>query len=115
MKSSDFVDSINALSVQTHAVNVAKGFWEKDKGTFEDDSAKLMLMVGELSEAHEAMRDGNPPSVKIPRFSHVEEELADCVIRIFDFCARRGFRLAEAILAKIEHNTGRPYMHGRVN
>jgi len=72
-----------------------------------------MLVVTELAEAVEALRKGNPESEKIPGFSHVEEELADAVIRIMDLCGGRKYRLHEAILAKMKHNADRPMMHGK--
>ena len=43
---------------------------------------KIMLMVGELAEAHEGLRHNNPPSEHIPEFSALEEEMADTIIRI---------------------------------
>jgi hypothetical protein len=54
----------------------------------------------------------NPPSGHIPEFTAAEEELADLVIRVMDFAAGRGHRLAEAILAKHAFNAHRPRMHG---
>ncbi len=70
-------------------------------------------MHSELSEALEAMRHGNPPDDKIPEFSGVEAELADAVIRIFDYAGARGLRLGEAIVAKAQFNKSRPPKHGK--
>jgi NTP pyrophosphatase (non-canonical NTP hydrolase) len=39
-------------------------------------------------------------------------ELADCVIRIADFCGKYGIDLAGAINAKAEYNKTRPIKHG---
>lgn len=78
----------------------------------------IALMHSELSEAWTAERyadmDGDAPrqSKKIPEFSQLEEELADCMIRIFDFSGRHNVRLVEAIAAKMEYNEGREYRHG---
>jgi NTP pyrophosphatase (non-canonical NTP hydrolase) len=41
------------------------------------------------------------------------EELADCCIRIFDYCGARKINLEKALLKKIEYNKGRPYRHGK--
>jgi len=73
----------------------------------------IALEVSELAEALEGIRHKNPPSNKIPEFSQVEEELADCVIRCLDHCHSKGYRLTEAIFAKIEYNRSRPYKHGK--
>ncbi|KKL73104.1 hypothetical protein LCGC14_2078290, partial [marine sediment metagenome] len=67
----------------------------------------------ELSEALEAIRHGNPPDDKIPEFNGYEAELADCVIRIMDVAIARNLRVAEAIVAKMAFNEGRPYKHGK--
>lgn len=113
----------------TNSVN--KGFWEdvnslaalaesaKDDGQMTEYtrglvmSQKLKLMDDELSEAHEAVRSGNPDSVKAEGFSALEEELADVVIRMWDFCGKFDLDVAGAIEAKMAYNAGRPYKHGR--
>tara|TARA_Y100000310_G_scaffold327776_1_gene394665 strand:- start:2680 stop:2922 length:243 start_codon:yes stop_codon:yes gene_type:complete len=73
---------------------------------------KLCLIHSEVSEVMEADRVGNPPSEKIPDFSSCEEEIADVVIRIMDLGHHEGWRLPEAIQAKMAYNATRPVMHG---
>lgn len=75
----------------------------------------IALVHSELSEMLEAIRHGNPPSDHIPEFSGAEEEAADVVIRLMNICAQRGWRLAEAIEAKIQYNATRPHKHGGKN
>lgn len=75
-------------------------------------ATRISLMHTELSEAWEALTNGNPPSEKID-FSHVEEELADVLIRIFDECGRRGWDIGGAVVAKMSRNSKRPYRHGK--
>lgn len=87
--------------------NEHQGFWVCD-----NTGEKIALMHSELSEALEADRK-DLPSEKIPGFSGVEEELADCIIRILDFAGHHNLRLAEAIAAKLQHNLSRPFMHGK--
>jgi NTP pyrophosphatase (non-canonical NTP hydrolase) len=77
------------------------------------DQACMARIVGEVGEAVEAMRHGNPESEKIPGFSHVEEELADTLIRIFDYCEMKGYNLGGAVIAKMAYNAGRPFLHGK--
>ena len=69
-------------------------------------SAAIALMHSELSEALEAMR------IHADREA-VAEELADCCIRIFDYCGARDIDLENALLKKIEFNKTRPYRHGK--
>ena len=39
-------------------------------------------------------------------------ELADCIIRILDYCGKEGIDIEEAIRIKHEYNKARPYRHG---
>lgn len=73
---------------------------------------KLMLIVGELGEAIEALRHDNPPDSHIPKFSGMEAELADAVIRIQNLSENNHYRLADAMVAKAAYNSNRPYRHG---
>jgi NTP pyrophosphatase (non-canonical NTP hydrolase) len=61
----------------------------------------------------EALRAGNPDSLKIPGFSQVEEELADLVIRAMDYAGAHDLALGAAIVAKHAYNVGRPIRHGK--
>lgn len=83
---------------------------------------RLMLIAGEVSEAHEDLRDGREPdevyfedktdgSMKPCGYPI---ELADAVIRIFDEAGRRGIDLASAIAIKMRYNEGRPMLRGKI-
>lgn len=75
----------------------------------------LMLTITEISEAAEAHRSGNPACARpgMEALSHVEEELADAVIRVAQLAAEHGFNLAEAIVRKMQFNETREMRHGR--
>lgn len=109
--SEHFIDRYNDVAAIAHANAIDKGFWKP--GVDRNDGEMIALFHSELSEALEAIRHGNPPSDKIPEFSGAEEELADLIIRIMDTGMARGWRIPEAIIAKMEFNAGRPFMHGK--
>ena len=100
--------NIDALVSMCHSTAVAKGWWDEDRSHGE----VLMLIVTEVAECMEAVRAGNPISEKIAPFSMEEEELADILIRVFDYAGHRGFDLDKALIAKMKHNDTREYRHG---
>ena len=96
-----------AKKIYKNAVN--HGFWQQDP----NDGERMALIHAEVSEALEALRNGNPSSNKIIEYSSLEEELADTVIRIMDYAFGNDLDIAGAIIAKIEYNKNREYMHGK--
>lgn len=102
------VTIIDSLAAEVHEIAISKGWWTEPR----NDGELLMLMVSELGEACEGLRQGNPPSDHIPEFSAAEEELADTLVRVLDMCAARGWRIGDALRAKIEFNRNRPMRHG---
>lgn len=95
--------SINDFIDICYATAKEKGWWDKPRS----DGELIALMHSELSEALEAMRNSHGKDA-------IAEELADCCIRIFDYCGKNKIDLEEALLKKAEKNKSRPYRHGKV-
>lgn len=103
-----FAQTFNETAVIVNAIAIEKGWWDEDR----NEGELIALMHSELSEALEGLRHRNPPSDHIPTFSAVEEEFADVIIRIMDHAVAKGYRVGEALEAKIAYNQGRPHRHG---
>jgi NTP pyrophosphatase (non-canonical NTP hydrolase) len=129
MNSTPFRTFFNEIARKIHQTAVEKGWWKEEQEVLDIlrtqdrpelaakvelwyNATKLDLIHSELAEALEGLRHHNPPSDHIPEFTAVEEELADVFIRMCDLATKRGWRVAEAIEAKMEFNDGRAYMHG---
>lgn len=112
---SDIIDNINELGRICHEAAASRGWWHQlvPNNSFDVYELKernvgelIALMHSELSEALEAARK-NLQSDHIPEFTGLEEELADCLIRIFDFAGAAQLRLGEAFVAKMKFNAER--------
>jgi NTP pyrophosphatase (non-canonical NTP hydrolase) len=118
IQSQDFIDMFKQQQQVNYDINAAHGFEDMSiaaRGTeYEMDNLglKIALIHSELSEALESFRKGDPASDHIPEFTGSEEEFADVIIRIMNIAAGRGLRVAEAMIAKQEFNSARPYKHG---
>lgn len=98
---------LNALCQVVHAAN--KKWWvdpftelPKQRNVGE----MIALMHSELSEALEGHRKDLMDD-KLPHRKMLEVEIADLVIRAFDFCAGLGLDLGGAFVEKMEYNAKR--------
>lgn len=92
---------------------------------------KVGLIMSEGAEALEELRSGRPANenyytdsdgneaarlsvnAKLNKPEGVPSEIADIVIRCFDFADEAGFSLINMILEKLDYNDTRARMHGR--
>jgi len=107
------------LTKVLHEAQVKKGFWELDaEGIGFNLDQKLMLIVGEVAEAHEEYRSNNDPDHVYYRDDGKPEgfkfELADVFIRLADLCGALGIDLGAVVAEKHAFNEKRPHKHGRL-
>lgn len=103
-------EALDILADAIHGMNANKGFWDGGPAAH-NVGEKIALMHSELSEALEAHRKGLKDD-KLPEYDGLVVELADCVIRIFDFAGAHQLPLAEVLFKKLAFNAGRPHKHG---
>ena len=92
---------------EVHQNAVDHGWWPDDKTT-RNVAEQIALMHSELSEALEGYRN----HVKQGEKGYIGEELADTIIRIFDFCEGMGIDIVGEVIKKHHYNKTRPYRHG---
>lgn len=123
--------SLNELAKEIHENAINHGWWEEERRFGEI----IALCHSELSEALEEYRNNRPNMYfladtigtgrlaiqtvetdidkwKGEKLEGIGIELADCIIRIFDYCAYAKIDIEKAILLKHEYNKTRPYKHG---
>lgn len=98
---------LNELSKRCHEANTK---WWQDPATgraiTRNKGELLMLMVSEIAEAMEGERKDLPDD-KLPHRRMAEVELADVLIRLFDYCGAYGYDLDGAFEEKMAYNKNR--------
>lgn len=105
------LDPIPLIQIESYETAKEKGWHEEPDKTVGE---AIALMHSELSEALEEYR--NNPNNEIYTVRGKPEgigiELADCVIRILDFCGQHQIDLADCMVKKMAYNKTRAHRHG---
>jgi len=96
-----YVSGLRELSKETARIEAEHGF---EPASRENALAKLMLVVTEVAEAAEDVRN--------QRWEHFGEEIADTFIRLLNLCYSMGIDIDAEIARKMLINEARPYRHG---
>ena len=101
---------IRETAKEIHANATDHGWHEIDRSALENHA----LFHSEIAEATESVRNNEVPLWRDNDGKYQGEaiELADCVIRIFDYFEWRGWNIEECLRLKMEYNKTRPYRHG---
>lgn len=101
---------VNCMTQLCHALAVRGGWWHNPANgeplPARNVGEMISLMHSELSEALEAHRKSLNDS-HITHRKGVEVELADLLIRVFDFAGAHGLDLGGAIVEKLHYNANR--------
>lgn len=107
--------NIDVVMEQIFDINVRNGWYSKGEALF---CEKMLLIISEISEAVEEFRSGRRldeiyyTDTEPKKPEGIPIEIADAVIRIFDWCQANDVDLVHALNVKINYNKTRPFRHG---
>ena len=100
---------LNEWSRRCHQASVDGGWWnDLTTGQWKDRNVgeMMMLMVSELAEGFEGIRKAKMDD-HLPHRTSIEVELADLLIRVFDFAGYHQLDLDGAVREKMAYNKTR--------
>lgn len=117
---------MNELAKEIHENAINKGFWEDDPPNID---RKILLAIGELVEAQEAIRENRMEadwksmcSASFENFDDIfkrnikdtfGDELADTIIRCLDLAYYLKIDINRHVFTKVEYNRNRQWKHGK--